>query len=551
LSKGSLLQQRDKSFWIFCLVEVVMQKPSYKKNVALMRAKRVEKGGSPYSVRSFLHGFACAAFLSYFGFFFFFSISGHNLPVADRPALTPFVRPVEEIKTVIAENTPIIINNNAAPKAERVFPMESSIPIFKSPVSGWNFVGSEKGEALQGGPFISKDLVLGIAVNTDAKNFAIFAHSFRKFSPAGEAIIFVNAPVSDRYQRIAETTGVRIISFDIATLQPEFIRAYHPSSLRWILFAQLLRANDYVIQRAFSRVVMVDVRDTVFQSDPFVLIEGSGSAFSVFAEAAGSNIELCGWNSGWIKDCFGEKVFESVKANPIICSGVSMGTIDGVKDYVAKMSSVLLGQDPLSSTFPACERNGVDQGVHNVLVHTGALSNVTVRYEYDFPVVNLQAYPQLQVTPADPSVLTSEAGVKYALVHQYDRLSPLQTALAGQYVDWVNLQDPQAEWEKEPTCAMFTVSYEKDLFRGKCELGSHRVMSAASCCQVCQSKKKPLSGSVNTGDYPPETVCSSFTYLEGVCYLKSCRQGEVRASLNDPNQVIYVQPGAVSAYVSL
>jgi len=281
------------------------------------------------------------------------------------------------------------------------------------------------------------------------------------------------------------------------------------------------------------------------------LIESSGSALSVFAEAAGSNIEFCGWNSGWIKDCFGEKVYESVKVNPIICSGVSMGTMDGVKDYVTKMSSVLLGQDSLSSSFPACERNGVDQGVHNVLVHTGALSNVTVRYEYDFPVVNLQAYPQLQVTPADPSVLTSEAGVKYALVHQYDRLSPLQTALAGQYVDWVNLQDPQAEWEKEPTCAMFTVSYEKDLFRGKCELGSHRVMSAASCCQVCQSKKKPLSGSVNTGDYPPETVCSSFTYLEGVCYLKSCRQGEVRASLNDPNQVIYVQPGAVSAYVSL
>ncbi len=347
---------------------------------------------------------------------------------------------------------------------------------------------------------------------------------------------------------------MRIISFNVATLEPEYIRAYHPSSLRWILFAQLLRANNHAIQRAFSRVIMVDIRDTVFQSDPFALIDGSGSAMSVFAEAAGSIIELCGWNSGWIKDCFGEKVYEQVKSNPIICSGVSMGTMDGVLDYVTKMSAVLLGQHSLSASFPACERNGVDQGVHNVLVHTGALPNVTVRYEYDFPVVNLQAYPQLQVAPADPSVLKSEAGVKYALVHQYDRLSPLQTALAGRYVDWVDLNDPKAEWEKEPTCAKYTVSYDKDLLRGKCELGSHRVMSAASCCQVCQSKNSPPAsavGAIMGGDYPPETVCSAFTYVPGVCYMKTCRQTDVRASLNDPNQVVYNQPGAVSAYVSL
>ena len=100
--------------------------------------------------------------------------AGHNLPIVDHPALTAFIRPAEEIRTVTAENTPIA-NNNAATTAEKVFPMESSIPIFKSPVSGWNFVGSGKGEALQGGPFTSKDLVLG----TDSASFASLFQSLR------------------------------------------------------------------------------------------------------------------------------------------------------------------------------------------------------------------------------------------------------------------------------------------------------------------------------------------------------------------------------------
>ena len=63
------------------LSSVIMQKPSYKKNVAQLRARRVEKSGTSYSVRSFLHGFACATFLSYFGFIFYFSTFGKHLNV--------------------------------------------------------------------------------------------------------------------------------------------------------------------------------------------------------------------------------------------------------------------------------------------------------------------------------------------------------------------------------------------------------------------------------------------------------------------------------------
>ncbi len=412
----------------------------------------------------------------------------------------------------------------------------------------------------------------GIAVNTNSKNFAIFCGSFRANSADGEVIVFMNSPISDRLRLIAESSRVHIIEFDIATLEPLYVRKYHPSSIRWILFDRLLRANEGALRKAFDRVLLVDVRDTMFQDDPFKLIAETSRIFHVFGETPGVNIDSCGWNSGWVKDCFGENMLNMVRLSPILCSGVSMGSMDTVADYLSKMSGVLLGQSDLGKFFPKCERNGVDQGVHNVLVHTGLLSVVTVQYEHQFPVINLQAYPQLTASATQPAVLLSERGTKYSLVHQYDRLSSLQLALSKKYVDWVDMADPRAEWDNEPTCTGYSVAYGMDYFRGRCELGSERLMSAASCCQSCLNKniqhaaaRKEASSLASkdmfygaksdtvsvANDYPAETLCTSFTYLDGVCYMKKCRQSEVRGALDDANKDFYREDNAVSAYVRL
>jgi len=94
---------------------------------------------------------------------------------------------------------------------------------------------------------------------------------------------------------------------------------------------------------------MIDVRDSFFQSDPFSFVtpqqqqqahtattatnsavvgrnnRGGGSSsvdssppgggeigFHVFTGVESFPIKECGWNSGWIKDCFGAGVLNSV-----------------------------------------------------------------------------------------------------------------------------------------------------------------------------------------------------------------------------------------------
>ncbi len=71
---------------------------------------------------------------------------------------------------------------------------------------------------------------------------------------------------------------------------------------------------------------MIDVRDSYFQADPFdPIMDPNEKAFVVFHGVETILISQCGWNGGWVKDCFGSKVLEDVGNNHIICSGVSVG----------------------------------------------------------------------------------------------------------------------------------------------------------------------------------------------------------------------------------
>ena len=68
--------------------------------------------------------------------------------------------------------------------------------------------------------------------------------------------------------------------------------------------------------RSYNRVWMIDVRDSFFQADPFSFTPSpspgslySKSFFYIFTGVESRTIGQCGWNGGWIKVCFGDKVY--------------------------------------------------------------------------------------------------------------------------------------------------------------------------------------------------------------------------------------------------
>ncbi len=91
---------------------------------------------------------------------------------------------------------------------------------------------------------------------------------------------------------------------------------------------------------------------------------------------------------------------------------------------------------------PACERNGIDQGMHNYFVYSGELASrvsalVLVPNEDGF-VATVQSMPALARDRAG-RVLNAN-GDAYAVVHQYDRSPALKRQYDAEYV-WL----PEAE----------------------------------------------------------------------------------------------------------
>ncbi len=102
-------------------------------------------------------------------------------------------------------------------------------------------------------------------------------------------------------------------------------------------------------------------------------------------------ISSCGWNSGWIRSCWGDQVLADTSINDVICSGIVAGTYAEMLLYLKAFSKKILAPD-----FAACERNGVDQGIHNVLVykkmqHLPNIRKIVFEHQSSGVVAHMQA----------------------------------------------------------------------------------------------------------------------------------------------------------------
>lgn len=332
----------------------------------------------------------------------------------------------------------------------------------------------------------TEDLVIGLSQGIPTTNLAIFAGSLRAYSKA-RLVIFIDS-VDDELRSLARARRIEFVKFGA--------QRYHPSSFRWPLIYEYLSAHR------FRGVLMADVRDTAFQSDPFALLDGT---FQAYHGVESRTIGECGWNGGWIRDCFGDKKLRALAQKPIICSGVSLGDYDVALQYAKQMSAIISHKD-----FANCERNGVDQGVHNVLIHEGRVK-ARVISQRDSLVANLQA--RVALVKGD-KVVRAKDNKQVAVVHQYDRFPDLAKYYVDKYA-------PQTSNH----CANYDIQPNVDLFKGKCDLTVTTGAANSDCCKACNSNSK----------------CKAWTLAGSLCYLKVCDKAVTNVRMQ----------GAVSAFKKL
>jgi hypothetical protein len=283
-----------------------------------------------------------------------------------------------------------------------------------------------------------KDLIVGIAQNVDAKNLAVFSATATSVIHRDkvDVVVFVNTPMKSKTREILNKYHITTIEYSLIQTIDSKYRSYHPSSLRWILLHQYLQSK----QQEYGRVLMIDVRDSFFQSNPFetVVPANRKSFFYAFAGVESKTIKECGWNGGWVRDCFGREMLDQIGGNGILCSGVSIGSIDAVLKYVELMHDILGAVsspstaaiiEPLRPKFPSCERNGVDQGVHNVLLHNKLVAHSEIIRQSDASALVMNMQANKAVFNEQDFVIKNSHGLNVSIVHQYDRFPNLQSHL--------------------------------------------------------------------------------------------------------------------------
>jgi hypothetical protein len=260
------------------------------------------------------------------------------------------------------------------------------------------------------------DLILGMVGGYGAAAAGPFLRSLRASGCAAEVVLFLHAnpPGTAALLEADSARTEHVLLDDVPAM-----RSYNVA--RYAEFAAHLAGRADV-----GRVLLTDVRDVVFQRDPFGLaLDGP---LHLFLEHPAKAVGQCIWTSSWIRYRYGDAALPPLAERPIVCSGVVLGDAAAVCAYVR----VVAAQLP-----PALRANnymaGYDQGVVNVLCHGGRFPAATLHAWHDTPVLHLGNAPPGSVACDARGEVVNDAGAPAAIVHQYDRHPELAARVAARW----------------------------------------------------------------------------------------------------------------------
>jgi len=162
--------------------------------------------------------------------------------------------------------------------------------------------------------------------------------------------------------------------------------------------------------RFYERVMLADIRDVLFQNDPFAFPISEG--LNVFMEDPGLTIGACPSNSAWIQHAFGAVVLKELFDKPIFCAGTIFGTPTAMLDYFDQVLRLYYARKTHFS---------MEQASHNYVIHKQPPKHLH-RFDNDAgPVLTMSHMDARQFRFNDQGLLVNSAGRVFNTLHQYDR----------------------------------------------------------------------------------------------------------------------------------
>lgn len=179
--------------------------------------------------------------------------------------------------------------------------------------------------------------------------------------------------------------------------------------------ARFLRFEEFVADSAHGRVLITDVRDVVFQRDPFVDLPRGGLAVSL--ETDDYTVASEPHNAMWIERVYGGGMLARIGHERVSCVGVTYGDRTAILDYLRRFNQELFALGPTETGI-----GGADTAIHNMLLRTDQLGEPHLLEPLHSPVATLNGISEAAARLSPEGRLLNMDGSEPSVLHQYDRL---------------------------------------------------------------------------------------------------------------------------------
>lgn len=306
-------------------------------------------------------------------------------------------------------------------------------------------------------PAAARQLILAAATGYRWEQLQPFVESLHRTGFSGTVVMLVGTLAADDAQRLT-AGGVRTLRVQplLGALPPAWRRKLYSHRLRWLhrtypgacnalpataagrrsaaawvgrLFHHIACSRYFYYlsflqthATEYDRVMLTDVRDVLFQGDPFGW--RSPAQLQFFLEHREVTIGTQPGNALWVRNAYSETELARIAHQRVSCSGITFGTTAGMLDYLAAMTDELTRATPRIAGF-----DGYDQGVHNHLVWSGAFPAAELLENGRGPVLTMHGVPESEFRQNAHGELIDNQGNVVPVLHQYDRHPALRVAL--------------------------------------------------------------------------------------------------------------------------
>jgi hypothetical protein len=281
------------------------------------------------------------------------------------------------------------------------------------------------------------NLILGAAAGYAPDKIRLFVQSLDRVGFSGRLVLFVYraqmAAVAAMVRERAPSLEVDFVQIRGIREHAKFVRSCYkrlfsmmPAERLPALKRRMLRFQgmphvtryfhyeDYLATHdGYTHVLLSDVRDVVFQDDPF---RGVEPGLYLGMESPALTIATEPFDRDWMLDAYGEAMLQRIGDRQVSCSGVTLGDASAMKAYIGQVL-----HETMQLPFSKMKTRIYDQAFHNKLLHCGELSAVRPCQPLQSRIATVGCLEASAFSLSEDGMLLNEDGLAAPIVHQYDR----------------------------------------------------------------------------------------------------------------------------------